>query len=283
MLTHCSRVICMALVGFAVWGGLIAPATSSAEPCPAGTTIDYLAPTRHLPKTHQLPADGHLPFAPSHVFVTAPQSLLLKGQAAEVLIGADAAEVSYRLRWVVNLKVAEVDSAGRIRQIVGQQQRRLRQRRSYATEPVQLKVAGLGRVGIYRADITIDKGHHGRLRRYRQYIRVVRPKFQVKLNLSDTSYSAGQTLGARLENHGTIGVTSGTGLQLEAWASTRWKRVDGTPSWFSGPARDLVAGAVGNCEQFTLPTTLSPGQYRVSKRLSVGGRAAVIRAYFHSP
>lgn len=263
---------------FVAFGWLCGPVQSVAAICPVGKPIDYLAPVRGLPQSHPLPADGHLSFAPRHLTVAGPKPLLLTGDAVEVTLASDAAKASYRPGWTVTLTVRRVNSNGRSRQLIGEETRRLGGRRSYAWDPVHLRVLDLNRPGLYRADVQIDTGSRPPAR-FHQYLRVVRPTVDVELHLDRDAYLKGETVAARVENHGTTGVESGSGLELDGWNGTRWTPVGGKPTWFMGPASDLLAGTVGKCEQLPLPADLKPGNYRVSKPVGVGGRRLIVHAF----
>jgi len=276
---HRSPELAVAIVLIVIYGWLVSPGNGMAATCPVGTAIDYLAPLRQLPQDHPLPTDGHLPFAPRHLIVTAPRSLLLAGEAVEITLGADAPHASYRLGWTVTLKVRRVDPAGRPGRLVGQRRRRFPGYRSYATNPVDLRVRDLDRIGIYRSDIMIATGYR-RPTTFRQYFRVVKRKVDVNLHVDKAAYLPGETVAARLEDRGTTSITTVPNFELQGWNGTQWAPVDGKPTWFSGPATSLPAGAVGNCEHFPLPANLEPGPYRLAKPVSIGRRGRAVYAYF---
>jgi hypothetical protein len=256
------------------------PGAATAATCAAGKTVDYLEPVRGLPRQHSVPADGHLAFAPKHLLFTGPAPLLVSGNPFEVVVGSDAPKASYRLGWTITLTVTRVDAAGRPVSLIAKKTRRLFARYAFSRRPVRLAASGLVGRGLYRSDIAISR-RGGRSVRFRQYSRVVVPRVDVRLHLGQSDYHAGETVGARLENRGTVGITYGPGLQLESWNGAQWAPVPGTPAWFPPSAIELSAGAVGECEPLSLPVELSPGPYRLSKSLAFAGRPLDVRGYFH--
>jgi Bacterial Ig-like domain len=272
-----TRIACVLL---AISVGLLCfPSDGAAASCPVGREIDYLAPLRTLPAIRRVPADRRLPFGPRHLLLTPPGELIAGGGEAGFEIGSDEPHRSNRLDWTVTVTLVKVSSSGKPEVILAERRMRLRGRRSYWLKPISLGVVVPGRPGFYRSDLTIARPHHPPAT-FSQYSRVVPFRFDVSLHLRYDTFSPGDTLAWRLENHGTAAVTYGIDRYLEGWQGIRWVPIEEEEQWFPPIGLSLAPGAIGKCEEFRLPADLQPGRYRVEKTVSSGKRRFA-RAYFN--
>jgi len=259
---------------------LCLPRAGVAASCPAGTKIDYLAPLRGLPPIRRLPADGRLPFAPHHLSVRPPADLIAGGGRAGIVFESADPPRPYRLDWTVTFTVKRVDASGTPHGTLGKRTLRFRSRRLWS-EAIHFSIAVPNRPGFYRSDLTIDRPHHPPTT-FSQYTRVVPYRVDVVLRLNRTSYLPGETVAARLENHGTVWITYGLGLSLEGWDGMRWVPI-GEGSFFPPIGISIGPGSLSDCQGLLLPADLQSGNYRLTKTLAMFRKDLPVRAYFEVP
>lgn len=251
------------------------PQPPVAASCPPGKSIDYLAPLRKLPTVRSLPQSGRLPFGPRDLTVNRPAELIAGGGRLMFSFRNDEANSSNRLNWTLVLSVKLINSRGAVVGDMGEQRLKLRGRRSYWTHPVTLGVSVPSKPSFYRSDLTIIRPHQ-RPESFGQYTRTLPVRYNVALRLDRHNYVPGATVRAWLENHGTVPMTYGPGIYLEAWNGVRWKPIEEEGNAFPPTAVTVGPGAVSNCQRFPLPPDLEAGHYRLEKTVN----RHLVRAYF---
>ncbi len=257
---------------------LCLPQAGIASSCPSGHKIDYLAPLQKLPKVRRIPQNGRLAFAPSHLVVRPPADLLAGGGRLGFVFESDGPHKSFRLGWTVTFVIQRISSSGRTLRTVGRKRIRFSPDTAWR-RPIHFGFAiPKGRRGVYRSSLTIDRARHSPIT-FSEYTRVLPVRVDVALRLSAPSYLPGDSLAARLENHGTTWVTYGPGIYLEMWDGARWKPEDEEGKTFPPVGISIAPGSFGACERLLLPADLPAGRYRIEKRLAIS-KVRVVRAYF---
>jgi hypothetical protein len=251
--------------------GAAASVGSSGGFCQGGVVHDYLSPLAKMPKLHQLPESGHLPFAPKRVsFYRSSGSPLVVGQGS-ISYSLKAQGRQSRLDWVITASLVRVDPHG------GAVADATSKRR-------HVGIIGSGRLitigfplpakpAFYRLRLAFLDKDGQPLGKYGEYVRVVRPTLNVRLNTSADSYRRGQTAFARVENLGTESVAFGGEFSIEHFIGARWEKDPASPS---GPwprrLRRLGAGEAAQCISFEIPSVESPGRYRFVKSVDSPSR-----------
>jgi|GEM_PF-5445224 len=266
-----------AAIAFGIFG--VPAAGLAATTCQPVTETDYLKPLEGLPQVRRLPKNGHIHFAPQHLFVQPLSPLLAGGGGAGVEIGSDSPKGTFKLGWTVELTVRRVSSAGSPRAAIGRKRLVLKNRRSYWNNPAHLQIYVPPRPGFLVSELKIAEGLRSPAT-FSQYIRVVPQRVDIRLHLDRSNYARGETVSLQLENRGTVGAVYGYERWLERWDGMSWQLVDDQPEFFSGRAFSLSPGRAGRCEHLVLPTNLQPGQYRLAKDVGVGRKGRTLRGYF---
>lgn len=272
--------ICAAALtlGSAVEGSAAVEPGSSGTPfCRGQVAHDYAAPLRSMPRLHQVPPSGQLPFAPPNTF--------LKPPVREVFVpnGSGRAWVSYgfsatpghhrvfRLGWQIQLDVYRVNEQGQPVELVAKKLKQVGIVGEATFDRIRLAAALPAAPGFYRADLVFAKKGR-RLARYGKYMRVVRPATKVGMLGSTSEPAPGAELLVRVANYGTEAVIYGEPLKIEQRQGDRWVYYP----IYLGPWHRirirLLGGGLGSCESVSLPSDLPAGKYRVTKRLAIPAR-----------
>ncbi len=248
--------------------------------CSASPVRDYAAPLRHLKPLRALPMSGQPPFLSEGVKVEPIVGEIVVGDARPGL----SLEVSGKQKRVqldvgINMRLGRVDrttsgvepleSRTRIYRIV---------RRG---EVHDLRFGRIYRPGVYRLMVVFRRPDGKLLGKYGQYIRVVRATRDARLVVEPTMARLGETVHGHLANYGTLPLAFGLPYQVEVLEDGGWRIAEGSPT---GPWPEvqsfLGSGAAGGCDAWRVPTTEAVGLYRMSHRVSVGGRSEMLRATF---
>lgn len=125
--------------------------------------------------------------------------------------------------------------------------------------------------GLYRYDLVFRNRSGRLLGRLHDYYRVVRRNPEIHLALNGSSFSAGETVRAKVEDPGTEWASYGADFGIErfdgaAWVPIDWEAVFGHRAAFILIGYRSRPGTAGECVSgFTVPETMEPGLYRTTK------------------
>lgn len=172
-----------------------------------------------------------------------------------------------RLNWIVKTTLVKVNATGERVKMLDRKVDHIATRNfedgPYGRQQfhVSMKLAN------YRVDITFEKRSGENLGSYSEYFRVMKPRYQAVMTLSDEDAVPGQTIQARIENLGTEPVKAEKKLAVETYDGQRWsklaivyekgKRAEGRVNVFGGET--------GPCFTYKVPVELSSGRYRVTE------------------
>lgn len=119
--------------------------------------------------------------------------------------------------------------------------------------------------GFYRLDIEI-KGSNGQAARFSEYVRVLKPTFGSKLELSSSKTAPSATVYGRLVNSGTASLQYGPNFSVQRRTTSGWARVHVERSIPVAPQLlELLPGDAGSCFAIRLPADALAGTYRIEK------------------
>ena len=258
-------------------GGIVAvsPSVSSAYPgCGDSTVVrDYLAqvkraaPIKEVPEFDDL-TSRQLPFAPPGLRLVAIESGLIV-ESKEVGFRLSNAMGPQRLDWIVESELVEVSARGRDLRSLGVK------RRGIGTFRAHVGISSLHRIfsptpAYYRADVRFyRKGTDRPLGQYSFYVRMMKPRVDLRVRIDTPTVSPGQFAKATLLNLGTVPLVTRSydyGFGVQAFTGERWIRVRDNPSrripkrlghWV------LPAGVEDRCRlRYLVPSDQPPGLFR---------------------
>jgi hypothetical protein len=243
----------------------VVPSPASAaegEPhfCKSTTLHDYLAPLKRMPKLRALPFRRRAePFFHGVRIGAAGPSLAVNGGRAGYQLQWDG-----NPRWDQTLTFARVTARGRVIQTLGQRHLRLGALApALITEPA---FTMSGKPALYRTTLVIRSAGGRKLATFGNYYRVIRPTVHVRLASDATTYRPGDTLFARIEDHGAAFVLFGEELAIEKLEGAGWIPAPGLPGPVVTPLTFVAPGTTSNlCAVFPIPTSTPVGRYRVSQ------------------
>jgi len=240
--------------------------------CRPGVLRDYGAPFEGLPPAKSVPSRGEVPFAPSRVILDPPRTpVVVVGDPVQY--GLDARGVRYGsvvLGWEVESRLVRVDFKGHALRIAKRSVQRVG--KVVPSHPVDLGFARSPQPGLYRYVISFKKKGE-LLGRYWDYYRVVRRSDDVRLALNGTTFTVGDKVLGKLENDSTEWLFYGLGDGLESYEDGNWVPVNQSKLFGHRVVVPLIGltagpGTVAQCSAgFTVPETMSPGLYRMLKRV----------------
>jgi hypothetical protein len=250
---------------------LIAAAPSSARAgsfCETSVVHNYLKPLESLPSLKAEPARQRLPFGPSNLFFG------ISGQGPLIVDGPETGnqEVGYfldytptnphptgkYLDWLVTAKLDRIDSTGLVRNSTGFKQVRGLHFRSSHTLSLELPEEP----ALYRLEV-VFRDHSGkRLGRFGRYLRALKSHSEERLTLTQSTYSAGETVAPRLEDEGTDRLFYGLGYRIDEFDGVNWVPTSLGPKFFLLIGLSSFPGEAASCWRFTVPANTPPGRYR---------------------
>jgi hypothetical protein len=261
------------VIGAIAWLSAFGASSDSAGAafCETGIVHNYKQPLEQLPHIREAPLREHLSFGPARIFM---------GQigSGPLVVGSDAVgfglsyspfypghHLSPPLNWLVEAQLARVDRHGRTTQTLEKISKRVGRLRSTDDQPsgdLDLSFP-VSKPALYRVEITFTDRTGKRLGRYGKYFRVLRPSQDARLTLNGTEFHPGETVTARLENHGTDSLSYGLGRTIERYDGSTWT-VAPESSQGAVPAIGLSSGPgeSASCWSFTIPPSEPPGRYR---------------------
>lgn len=267
-----------------VSGGDSLGAVSKSAFCSRSVARDYEQVFDRLPRVRSIPKSGILSFGPSGLRIRRPKHAVLVAPARvqfELFIES-ADDLRLNLDWQIDLTARKINRTGVIHSVIARKRHMVDViDRSYLSA-ITLTLPTV--LGVYRVDLELRNRNGGLLGRYGQYVRVMRPETHARLVIDNAPVQPGDEMAFRVENLGTnpIGLI-GEDYVLERYWAGGWKRDPASPSAFTrqrlGP---VLAGSAGFCRTFAIPSDISPGLYRISKRIATVGRsrARMLRAPF---
>jgi hypothetical protein len=203
-----------------------------------------------------------LPFGPVGIRGTRgePEVQTGKGRVGFAFFAKRIPERGLAVEWHVDIDVDRVDSRGRVvRRVAGKAEF---VGRVHDDRELDFTTRARFSRGLYRYLLVLRDRSGRRLARYGQYMRIMRPRFQVEAEAFPERIRAGDTIGVQIANLGTVIVNFGAGgIQ---------RRENGTwvPAGFfsrGGVRRrlaSLMPGRRGPCRQLTIPADAPVGVYR---------------------
>jgi hypothetical protein len=127
------------------------------------------------------------------------------------------------------------------------------------------------RVSFYRFDLSVEQIRGSKVRRFSEFIRVMEPFADARLNPSGRSFEPGDMAFGRIENLGTTLVGFRRAYSVEYFNGIEWQRVGPRRTVWRGPLIDsyLYAGEAGGCMSFRIPGNALTGRYRLAKHVRV--------------
>jgi len=236
--------------------------------------LNFERPLERLPRLKQPPISGRLPFGPSSLRVTPTRPdfggrlRVGKGMVGYRLTNESKTSVK-DLDWILISKVFRVDQDGRIQDLVAMSRGRLQ---NMSRRETRGETFFLSEPGLYRFDITIKVPGDSRFQvGYGDYVRILEPTLDVRLNSQANRFRAGNVVNSRLENFGTELIQEVRDYSVELSTANGWLKVGPTAlGWPRSPAPFLSAGKA-RCLSFRVPSQATPGRYRLVRQVEVGG------------
>lgn len=252
------------------------PAPAAAGFCDEGVARDYARPLERMPALRGVPASHRLPFGPDGVgLFRGNQSQVMVPLLAPGRVGFAVAPQPVRagavlpdLDWLATVKLARVDSGGRVVRLLDWGRRRIRGGRGSGGAAVDFA----GARGFYRLEIVFRNGRGAKLGRFGEYFRVLPASTEARLVLNAASYRPGETISACLENLGTTPLSYHLVRAIESFDGSAWTRSPIDP-----PAPSALVGftqgpgAAEPLGDFTIPADAPAGRYRWVWRGGVEG------------
>ncbi|HEU4739954.1 MAG TPA: hypothetical protein VFS54_12865 [Solirubrobacterales bacterium] len=238
--------------------------------CQQDPTKDYLAGVERAAPLHRIPASRKLPFAPRGVLVYPIGERPLVGPGAVGFGLADEAiNWPRHLNWVLSASLVRVSAEGLPLKILARKKQRLGTRRLNGDRNFGPQFPVPGTPAYYRVDISFKTFDGDLLGAYSEYFRVMKPRFDVDMTVSDRLVRPGQVLRARLKNLGTEPVWTESVVTIEKREPAQWVPVDWV--WRDGrvvDARVLVPGGQpGHCFTWKVPADMEGGQFAIVQKL----------------
>jgi Bacterial Ig-like domain len=253
--------------------------------CSGPMLHDYERPLRGLPRLTGIPRSGRLPFGPTNVHLW---RWLLPANMGHVVAGFGSIGYYFEgparavsVNWNVVSSLAQVDRSGVPIQSIAESRKLVERLPIENGSDFALSVPAMP--GFYRYDILISDGSGELLGHYGEYIRVIRRKLAIRINVHPRVLSPGDVIYSRVENRGSMTVTYTKSYTLQRRVGQSWRVVNwppGTPI-LSPRYTFLGPGMTSECLRVHLPSHLRPGHYRLARDLgkisSVGSQGQVRR------
>jgi hypothetical protein len=262
----------------AIWGTVLGQTASGAEfSCRDRLLFDYSRVLKGMPSNH-LPGQSGLPFGPADLGLKAGRSVVVEGEPISFTFmlnrstSADGHLVQpANLGWTFALTLDPVNRLGHPMGIPERRRWRVKRLR----DPKRRLTLRAG-PGLYRASVTIREGGGRTLAIYRQFLRVLPLRERVRIEIRDgTTYQPGDTVAARIENHGTreAALPMGSGLVAERLEGETWVKAEadgGAPSVMFEDPEFLPRGRASGCSFFTIPPGSASGLFRFNTAVQTG-------------
>jgi hypothetical protein len=266
----------MALLVVGHWVNGSAPAGVDSDFCSRPVVRDFEKPFDRMPRVHEPPFSGELPFAPSRTYLHQPRSQVLVtdeymqiGYAFGVDQGPDR---TFALNWLVSGRLFKVNGRGESIKALTDKKWSIGTVSDEEFGDLAFRFGLPSGEGLYRVDLIFRKDNGRVIGRYGQYFRVVRPTVSVRLALSQQSARSGEAIFLRIENFGTTAVSYAEPFYVERFNGTGWVPYPLGYAWHR-PIFRIRGGLAGKCQSFPIPSDMPSGLYRFRKPLASPGRA----------
>ena len=239
-----------------------APTAVASEPrfCKSATLHDYLKPLQRMPELRELPFRRR----------AEPLFRGVRIGAAGPTLAVNGGRAGYQLqwdgnpRWEITLTFEQVTPSGSVIKPLGRRHLRLGALApALITEPA---FTMSGKPAFYRTTLAIRSASGRKLAEFGNYYRVIRPSVHVRLATDAPTYRPGDTLLARVEDHGAAFVLFGEELAIEKREGEAWIPAPGLPGPVVTPLTFVAPGTTSNlCAVFPIPTSMPAGRYRASQ------------------
>lgn len=239
----------------------------------AGVPVhDYERVLDQLPPVSHPPDSRDLPFGPRNMS-------LYQSALSRVIVGRGGfgyrffdetygARPEVRLSWDVTTTLSQIDRHGKTVRIVDSESQYL---------GVVRRVDDLGFFletpmgpALYRYDIEFrDHGSDAVLGSYSEYLRVVKPRYHVRLALPRQLFAPGETAFARVENRGTEWASFGLAYAVQKFEEGTWRRYpERSTKFWPLVGLNMPGGESGWCMRFRIPADAEAGKYRFVKEIA---------------
>jgi hypothetical protein len=239
--------------------------------CKGHKVRDYERPLDRMPPLRRPPLEHDLPFGPRNMSI-------YQSAFSRVIVGRGGFGYAFfddtfgvrrevRLFWDVTATLSRVDRQGRVlRQVDSTSQsfgvvRQIDELSFWLDTPPG--------PALYRYEIEFrDSRSGGLLGSYGEYLRVVRPRYRVKLAVNRDSLRPGGTAFARVENYGTVWADFGLAFYVERFDAGAWAPIpETTDDIWPLVGISMSGGWSGWCMRYRVPADASPGRYRFVKSI----------------
>lgn len=259
--------------------------SNSARACGSRVIYDYEAAIRTYRDGRRFPISGASPVGPKEVKIERSSTAVrVGGGRAGFAIQNSGFGPRTGLALRFELTLSRVGTRHGRSRTLRSAWRRIR--RLGALEQVVLGLRTGRRPGIYRLDVSVVNEKIAREVRYTEYFRVLPRRTHFALKVFPSRVEQGSSVSFRLVNFGTVPVTIGRAFKVQQMLESDWVPVSAlTPSGVPQDALTLGPGTMSSCARLAISGNLTPGRYRILKRVSLNapgrsGRTRVAAGYF---
>lgn len=237
--------------------------------CGTRLAKNYLRPLARMTRIRRAPSSGKIPFGPPGLNLEAiGGALIVGGGLAGFGFSDDAVERVRRLNWDVSARLVRVNARGEEVEALDSKRRRIGTVEGNAIKDLLFRVPG--RPAFYRVDIVLRRlGSQTILGEFSNYLRVVRPRFDARLLVSQSAVDRGGVVSARLANFGTETLSSISPdwqFSVQRFDGEKWVAAASDPPTerHKPMVQKLLAGQMDSCVRLRIPSLEEPGRYRFS-------------------
>jgi hypothetical protein len=246
------------------------------DTCVDAVERDYRKPLAGLPAIPHVPRSENLPFGPVGLKLRPLEDTVLVGESEfgyELWLERSTMARPVSLDWRVEIQLARLDRRGQPGRALAAKTQEVG---TFANSEYNGKFFSLStpaKPGRYLFQIVFRRASGAVLRRYAEYLRVVRPVFKARFRTTSSTYRPGEVASFWIENLGTKEVgLEGEAFVFEEFVNGRWIKAPGNPeAFYRIRLSPLSAGEAGFCRVFAIPPETVPGRYRFKKFISVVG------------
>ncbi len=230
---------------------------------------DYLAPLKKAAPLNEPLMSGRIPFAPSGMSLEINGAgLVVGGGEVGFTLADEAIQPPRRLDWIVETKLLRTDARGKVISSASVKRRRIGWVQGDATRNLLHEVPRSP--AYYRLEIRfIRRGTDHILGRYGTYVRVMKPRVDLRVIIETPSVLPGELATARLVNLGTVPLITPSydfGFGVQTFTSEKWIRVPDNPQRLvpkrMGPWTLPAGMETRGCLRYLVPTDQPPGLFR---------------------
>lgn len=245
--------------------------------CEGGKVHDYERVLDRMPPVPRVPESESLPFGPRNMSIYSTAfSRVIVGRGGFGYAFVDdtfGVRPEVRLFWDVTTSLSRVDRRGEVLREVDSESQYLGVLKDVSDSSFWLDTPP--GPALYRYDIEFRDHRSGEiLGSYSEYLRVVRPRYNVRIAPIGRTFAPGQPALARVENPGTTWAFFGLAYAVERYAHGAWEYVPISSGEVVWPLVGLTmqGGGSGWCMRYRIPADAEPGRYRFVKSIAPWGR-----------